>query len=394
MSRSFITIGDQTDHGGVVVSSSAQTDIGGKLVARIGDRVSCPKCKGVFPIASGDATIIVDGQPVARHGDKTACGATLIAGQIQVFVDNGGGKGGSANDAAAVAAAVAVVSVSNDAKRYDEQIQFVNAKGAKLGGVDYALKLDDGTVVSGTADAEGKTRRVVTDAPTVIAEAQLTAKPEACCAMAAERMFDMSPLVVKANVATNATAVGSSFKTVATPQGESRGLTYGEIVMARTVFANAVNYSTVKIHKGEYLWFGMQPDDTAMTPDGEMYFNEKHFLEDFSVARIGIQQWFMHEMTHVWQYQLGYPVKTRGALRIGLSYAYELATNKRLGDFNMEAQGNILADYFVLKIRGSPGSMYEERYSADANALVLFEAVLLDFLRSPTDTVSLPWHRT
>ena len=95
MSRSFITIGDQTDHGGVVVSSSAQTDIGGKLVARIGDQVSCPKCKGVFPIASGDATIIIDGQPVARHGDKTACGATLIAGQMQVFVDTRGGRGGA-----------------------------------------------------------------------------------------------------------------------------------------------------------------------------------------------------------------------------------------------------------------------------------------------------------
>jgi len=86
VSKPFIVIGDKTDHGGVVVSSAAQTDINGKLVARIGDQVSCPKCKGVFPIASGDPTIIIDGQPVARHGDKTACGATLIAGQTQVFV--------------------------------------------------------------------------------------------------------------------------------------------------------------------------------------------------------------------------------------------------------------------------------------------------------------------
>jgi uncharacterized Zn-binding protein involved in type VI secretion len=31
--------------------------------------------------------MIVDGKPAARHGDKTACGATLIAGQ-QATIDN------------------------------------------------------------------------------------------------------------------------------------------------------------------------------------------------------------------------------------------------------------------------------------------------------------------
>ncbi|UUZ53048.1 hypothetical protein LP419_29235 [Massilia sp. H-1] len=57
----------------------------------------------------------------------------------------------------------------------------------------------------------------------------------------------------------------------------------------------------------------------------------------------------MHEMVHVWQYQLGYPVRLRGAVRVGLSYDYELAPDKHLSDFNMEAQGDLLADYFALK---------------------------------------------
>jgi len=52
----------------------------------MGDKVSCPK-HGNNAIAGGDATMIVDGKPVARHGDKTACGATLIAGQ-QTTIDN------------------------------------------------------------------------------------------------------------------------------------------------------------------------------------------------------------------------------------------------------------------------------------------------------------------
>ncbi|WP_066098583.1 PAAR domain-containing protein [Xanthomonas massiliensis] len=80
MSRPFIVVGDRIDHGGSVVSGSPQTDIAGKPVARIGDKVSCSR-HGSTEIVSGDASVVIDGKPVARHGDKTACGATLVAGQ-------------------------------------------------------------------------------------------------------------------------------------------------------------------------------------------------------------------------------------------------------------------------------------------------------------------------
>ncbi|MEZ0469766.1 PAAR domain-containing protein [Luteimonas salinilitoris] len=81
MSRPIIVVGDQIDHGGTVVSGSTATDIQGKPVARIGDRVTCQR-HGPTTIAAGDPTMIVDGQPVARQGDKTACGATLISTQV------------------------------------------------------------------------------------------------------------------------------------------------------------------------------------------------------------------------------------------------------------------------------------------------------------------------
>lgn len=80
MSKPFIVIGDKTSHGGVVVGSSTTSDVAGKQLARVTDKVTCPKC-GPNVIATGDTTVIIDGQPVARHGDTTACGATLIAGQ-------------------------------------------------------------------------------------------------------------------------------------------------------------------------------------------------------------------------------------------------------------------------------------------------------------------------
>jgi uncharacterized Zn-binding protein involved in type VI secretion len=82
-SRPLIAVGDKTDHGGVVIQGSPVSDAAGKAIARVGDQVTCPR-KGhgkITVIASGDPTFMIDGQPAARHGDKTACGATLLSSQ-------------------------------------------------------------------------------------------------------------------------------------------------------------------------------------------------------------------------------------------------------------------------------------------------------------------------
>lgn len=83
MGKPFITIGDRTDHGGTVISADYTMDIHGKYVARVGDLTVCPKkgCRGTFPIVSGAEDMTDMGSAVARHGDKTACGATLISTQ-------------------------------------------------------------------------------------------------------------------------------------------------------------------------------------------------------------------------------------------------------------------------------------------------------------------------
>jgi uncharacterized Zn-binding protein involved in type VI secretion len=80
--RPFVVLGDKTTHGGTVVSADYTSDIHGKYMARVGDMVTCRRCKGVFAITSGAADM-VDGQGrgYARHGDAVACGARLIAGQ-------------------------------------------------------------------------------------------------------------------------------------------------------------------------------------------------------------------------------------------------------------------------------------------------------------------------
>ena len=85
MSGPLIKLGDKTSHGGTVIEASTQSDTGGAGIARMGDKTICPK-HGSSPIISGDSSLIIDGKPAARHGDKTACGASLIAGQ-QATID-------------------------------------------------------------------------------------------------------------------------------------------------------------------------------------------------------------------------------------------------------------------------------------------------------------------
>lgn len=157
--------------------------------------------------------------------------------------------------------------------------------------------------------------------------------------------------------------------------------------MASVMFRDAIDYTQVRIFNRRYLPFGMQPQNCAMTPNGAIYFHKSCCLVDFSTGTEHARHWFLHEMVHVWQHQLGYAVRLRGAVRLGLPYRYDLAPGKTLADFNMEAQGDLLADYFVLRHLRSPVSMRQPRY---ASSLLLYEQVLNDFLAHPEHVGNLP----
>lgn len=77
--RGVIRIGDQTSHGGRVVSASSGTMVMGKAAALADDMTICPQCKGQFPITPGGAGAKHEGKPYAYDEDTTACGATLIS---------------------------------------------------------------------------------------------------------------------------------------------------------------------------------------------------------------------------------------------------------------------------------------------------------------------------
>ncbi|QYF92081.1 Rhs element Vgr protein [Massilia sp. PAMC28688] len=164
-----------------------------------------------------------------------------------------------------------------------------------------------------------------------------------------------------------------------------RFLTEGEVAMASLLFKDAVDYRRVRIHRRRYMPF--QPSNCAMTPNGAMYFHGSCFLDDFAVGTEHARHWFMHEMVHVWQHQLGYAVRARGAIRLGLPYHYDLDPGKTLADYNMEAQGDLLADFFVLRHLGSAASMRQRRY---ADSLALYQQVLGHFLAHPASRDNLP----
>jgi len=155
--------------------------------------------------------------------------------------------------------------------------------------------------------------------------------------------------------------------------------------MMRLLFGESIDYGRVRIHARRYMPF--QPKNCCMTPNGSMYFHRSCFLPDYTRGDPLAVHWFVHEMVHVWQFQLGYAVRLRGAVRIGLPYHYDLIPGKSLADYNMEAQGDLLADYFVLKHMKAPGSMRQKRY---AKCLPLYDQVLAGFLTNAGSVENLP----
>lgn len=54
--------------------------VDGKRIARVGDRVACSCKGGPHRIVSGSSTTMLQGIPVARVGDTSSCGASIVTG--------------------------------------------------------------------------------------------------------------------------------------------------------------------------------------------------------------------------------------------------------------------------------------------------------------------------
>jgi type VI secretion system secreted protein VgrG len=134
-----------------------------------------------------------------------------------------------------------------------------------------------------------------------------------------------------------------------------RKLTPGEIALARTAFAGKIDYSCVILHDGPgnepLAHIAFAKGNSAITVDSSIYFRAD-YCPDFSAPGRN-RQVFIHEMTHVWQYQ------TMGLAAFALRYGADLLAAKgkpdamytytpgttRLGTAMLEAQAQMTCDY-------------------------------------------------
>jgi hypothetical protein len=283
-------------------------------------------------------------------------------------------------------------------KLFDEQLCFVSEEGKPLSNTDYIVLLGDGRTVSGTTDDEGKTKRIKSAnkaQPIKKVEFVASARIQPLCPKNGVKPGTRTKTIKPTGVATNNVNIGKSVKTV-TVQGTARKLTSGEIKMLRPIFKNSIYYEDVYIHNGEWLPFGIQDDHTAMCPNGEIFIPTLEFKEDFSTAPNPKDKiWFMHEMSHVWQWNRGYRgrIKSKGAFygfiswssKRGDRWVYEYYCpgnkDKKLSEFNMEQQAEIISHYFGAK---------RLNYSTYIPRLTFLEKILDKFIKEPRYVALLP----
>ena len=139
-----------------------------------------------------------------------------------------------------------------------------------------------------------------------------------------------------------------------------RPLTSGEIAVARTVFGSAIRYLEVKIHSEPHN--PAQPDDSLIAPNGEIYAGSPAvYSSDYSTMSLDWQAQFIHEMTHVWQWQTKFSTFEMIISRL-FDWRYDylpFLPGQAFEDYGNEQQGDIVRDYYLQAqgsvIPGSPG---------------------------------------
>ncbi len=65
---------------------------------------------------------------------------------------------------------------------------------------------------------------------------------------------------------------------------EGRKLTQGEIALAKKIYRDSIDYPKVRIHKGKFAFF--QPNNSGMTPNGEIYMSGNAYYTDYSTKKV------------------------------------------------------------------------------------------------------------
>lgn len=81
--------GDCIDHGGFILATERHVHVNNKPVARVGDKVFC-LIHGITEIAGDKSVNVYSGKKrIAKVGDKTKCGATIMGGSADTYAGRG-----------------------------------------------------------------------------------------------------------------------------------------------------------------------------------------------------------------------------------------------------------------------------------------------------------------
>jgi hypothetical protein len=149
----------------------------------------------------------------------------------------------------------------------------------------------------------------------------------------------------------------------ATPRGQSRPLTPGEIALGRSVYGGAIDYARVEMRRRK--WFPLQPRLVAMAPSGHIHFHpdSPHWSEDYAREALELRALFVHELCHVWQRQRGIwlPVARHPFCR----YHYRLTPGWPLARYGIEQQAEIIKHAWMLRQGATvPGAPPLEQYES------------------------------
>jgi hypothetical protein len=135
----------------------------------------------------------------------------------------------------------------------------------------------------------------------------------------------------------------------------SRPLTQGERTLADTIFRGQINYDKSGVIDGRYL-----PFFRTATPSGIIYAAPGEYRTNYSLLssnEFWLKSTFVHEMTHVWQHQVGMNVKSRRFF-LGWPLGHEGTYNYVVGWptlgskpftwYGIEQQAQIVEDFYRL----------------------------------------------
>lgn len=145
--------------------------------AKLGDQVACPCNGGPHRVVSAASSTFVDGTPVARVGDLSSCGASIISG-LEWYPIEGAAAAIHGSETSCGGVVIASSSaVTGQPKggasatpfpniqppRFNRRVVFRDEYGAPLAHQLYRLVLESGDTKEGLTNAQGEADLMDTD---------------------------------------------------------------------------------------------------------------------------------------------------------------------------------------------------------------------------------------